>query len=153
MRIEDILKESCVVDDIKSDNKRDVIYELVGVLKDAGLIENADSAVNVILEREKLGSTGVGDGVAIPHGKMRSIRTMVCVFGRSRKGVDFDALDRKPVHFFVLLLAPEDSASMHLKMLSRISKILRDPSLRKKLAEPVNAHEIYVKLIEEDRRL
>jgi PTS system nitrogen regulatory IIA component len=153
MRIEEILKESCVVADIKGKTKGETLFELVDVLKKANLIHNIEKAVNVILEREKLGSTGIGDGVAIPHGKMKDIHNIVCAFGRSKDGVDFDAVDRKPVHIFFLLLAPEDSASLHLKMLSRISKILRDPSFRKRLVELTDAHDIYTNVVEEDRRL
>jgi PTS system nitrogen regulatory IIA component len=153
MSIEDVLKESCVIADIKGTTKRDVLFELVYVLKKAMLIENVEKAVNVILEREKLGSTGIGDGVAIPHGKTKSIHNILCAFGRSLEGVDFNAVDRKSVHIFFLLLAPEDSASLHLKMLSRISKILRDLSFRKKLMELTDTHEIYASIIEEDKRL
>jgi len=153
MRIEEILKESCVVADIKGKTKGETLFELVDALKKANLIHNLEKAVNVILEREKLGSTGIGDGVAIPHGKMKDIHNIVCAFGRSKDGVDFDAVDRKPVHIFFLLLAPEDSASLHLKMLSRISKILRDPSFRKRLMELTDAHDIYTNVVEEDRRL
>ncbi|MCX5802433.1 MAG: PTS sugar transporter subunit IIA [Proteobacteria bacterium] len=153
MRIEEILKESCVVADIKGKTKGETLFELVDVLKKANLIHNIEKAVNVILEREKLGSTGIGDGVAIPHGKMKGIHNIVCAFGRSKDGVDFDAVDRKPVHIFFLLLAPEDSASLHLKMLSRISKILRDPSFRKRLIDLTDAHDIYTNVVEEDRRL
>jgi PTS system nitrogen regulatory IIA component len=153
MRIEEILKESCVVADIKGKTKGETLFELVDVLKKANLIHNIEKAVNVILEREKLGSTGIGDGVAIPHGKMKGIHNIVCAFGRSKDGVDFDAVDRKPVHIFFLLLAPEDSASLHLKMLSRISKILRDPSFRKRLIDLTDAHNIYTNVVEEDRRL
>jgi nitrogen PTS system EIIA component len=153
MSIEDVLKESCVIADIKGTTKKDVLFELVYVLKKAMLIENVEKAVNVILEREKLGSTGIGDGVAIPHGKTKSIHNILCAFGRSQEGVDFDAVDRKPVRIFFLLLAPEDSASLHLKMLSRISKILRDLSFRKKLMELTDTHEIYTSIIEEDKRL
>jgi PTS system nitrogen regulatory IIA component len=153
MRIEEILKESCVVADMKGKTKGEALFDLVDVLKKANLIYNLEKAVNVILEREKLGSTGIGDGVAIPHGKMKDIHNIVCAFGRSKDGVDFDAVDRKPVHIFFLLLAPEDSASLHLKMLSRISKILRDPSFRKRLIELTDAHDIYTNVVEEDRRL
>jgi len=153
MRIEEILKESCVVADMKGKTKGEALFELVDVLKKANLIYNLEKAVNVILEREKLGSTGIGDGVAIPHGKMKGIYNIVCAFGRSKEGMAFDAVDRKPVHIFFLLLAPEDSASLHLKMLSRISKILRDPSFRKRLMELTDAHDIYTNVVEEDRRL
>ncbi|HQO65059.1 MAG TPA: PTS sugar transporter subunit IIA, partial [Syntrophorhabdus sp.] len=124
-----------------------------GTLKKANLIKNEQEVVNVIFEREKLGSTGIGDGVAIPHGKLKGIRRIICVFGRSLHGVDFDSIDQKPAHIFFLLLAPENSASLHLKMLSRISKLLRDPSFRKRLMELADAHDIYRSVVEEDRRI
>jgi PTS system nitrogen regulatory IIA component len=109
--------------------------------------------VKIIMEREALGSTGIGDGVAIPHGKMAGSGNVLCVFGRSKKGVDFDAVDGQPVHIFFLVLAPEDSASLHLKVLSRISKILRDPSFRKKLLKLPDAHSLYESIVEEDEKL
>jgi nitrogen PTS system EIIA component len=153
MRIEEVLPESCVIHDVKGETKEDVLRELVRALKRENLVDSVERVVSVILEREKLGSTGIGDGVAIPHGKLKDIRNILCVFGRSRRGVDFDAVDQKPVHLLFLLLAPENSASLHLKMLSRISKILRDASFRKRLMELESAHDIYSSVIEEDKRL
>ena len=153
MRIGEVLKESCVVDNLKGKTKKDILLELVEVLKNENLIEDVARVVNVILDREKLGSTGIGDGVAIPHGKMKGLNDFLCVFGRSSEGVDFDAVDRKPVHIFFLLLAPENSVSIHLKMLSRISKILRDPSFRKRLIELGDKKEIYRNIIEEDNKV
>lgn len=153
MNLEDILIESCVIGNLKASTKKDVIYEMCDSLKKAGLIENVQEVVDVILEREKLGSTGIGEGIAIPHGKMKGIKNMLCVLGKSEKGIDFDSIDNKPVHIIVLLLAPEGSASMHLKMLSRISKILRDTSIRNRLLELKNAREIYSYILEEDKKI
>ena len=153
MRMEDILRDSCVVADLKGETKNEVLHELVDTLKKAHLVEDIEKAVNVILEREKLGSTGIGDGVAIPHGKMKGLQGMLCAFGKSKAGLDFNAVDSKPVHIFFLLLAPEDSASLHLKTLSRISKLLRDPSFRKRLAELSSSDDIYKAIIEEDGKI
>jgi len=153
VRLEEILKESCVISDTQAKTKRDILFELVGALNKNALLDNVQEAVDVILERERLGSTGIGDGVAIPHGKMKNINGILCVFGRSKEGVDFDAVDSKLVHIFFLLLAPEGSASLHLKVLSRISKILRDRSFRKKLMELPDAHALYASLVEEDSKL
>lgn len=153
MRIEEALKENCISADIKGRNKKEALYELCEVLYKAGLIKNIQEVVNIIIEREKLGSTGIGEGIAIPHGKMKDIDSILCAFGKSKGGIDFDAVDRKPVHIIFLLLAPEGSASLHLKMLSRISKILRDPSIRKKLLELDGAHDIYTYIVEEDRKI
>ncbi len=153
MKLSDILRESCVVADIKGKTKKEILLELVGPLKDTNLIDNVNAVVKIIMERERLGSTGIGDGVAIPHGKMKNIDSIICAVGRSQEGVDFDAVDRQPVHIFFLVLAPEDSASLHLKVLSRISKILRDPSFRKTILKLANAHEIYANVIETDDKL
>ncbi len=152
MRISEALKESCCIVDLKGVTKEEVIGELTGALRDAGLVEDAALAAKVVLEREKLGSTGVGDGVAIPHGKMKGIDTILCSFGRSARGVDFDAVDKRPVHIFFLLLAPENVAGMHLQMLSRISRILRDPSFRRKLIEAGGPGEVYRDILEEDEK-
>ncbi|HEY3278804.1 MAG TPA: PTS sugar transporter subunit IIA [Syntrophorhabdaceae bacterium] len=151
MTIEEVLHEQCVLSDLTGTSKKEIITELVKALGDAHLVQDTEKAVAVVLEREKLGSTGIGDGVAIPHGKLKGIDTIRCVFGRSKAGVDFDAIDHKPVHIFFLLIAPEDSASLHLKMLSRISIVLRDPSFRKSLVE-FNREGLYGKVIEEDRK-
>lgn len=153
MKLADILRESCVIADIKGTTKREILFELVETLKKANLINDIDPVVEIITEREKLGSTGIGDGVAIPHGKMNKLNTILCVAGRSKEGVDFDAVDRQPVHIIFLVLAPEDSASMHLKVLSRISKVLRDSSFRKKILKLADAHDIYTNIIEADDKL
>ena len=131
MNMKDALKEACVIADLKGGTKKEVLTELATALKQGGVISNVEAAVAVILEREKLGSTGIGEGIAIPHGKMKGIDRILCAFGRSKEGVDFDAIDKKPVHIFFLLLAPEDSAGLHIQMLSRISRILKRPVIPK----------------------
>jgi nitrogen PTS system EIIA component len=153
VRLSEILQESFVVADIQGVTKEGILRELVEPLRRAKLIRDADSVVEIIMDREKLGSTGIGDGVAIPHGKMPDIDTVLCVVGRSRDGVDFDAVDHKPVHIFFLVLAPEGSAGLHLTALSRISKILRDQTFRKKVLDAAGAHDIYLNIIEEDEQL
>jgi nitrogen PTS system EIIA component len=153
VKLSDILRESCVIADIKGVTKREILSEMVETLKKAKLIDDIDSVVEIIMERESLGSTGIGDGVAIPHGKMKKLSTILCAAGRSKEGVNFDAVDRQPVHIFFLVLAPEDSASLHLKVLSRISKVLRDQSFRKKILKLTDAHDIYTSIIEADDKL
>ncbi len=153
MTIEEVLEESCVLADLQGVSKRDVLIELVGTLKKANLIKNEQEVVNVIFEREKLGSTGIGDGVAIPHGKLKGIRRIICVFAFAPWGlISIQLIKNQPTSSF-LLLAPENSASLHLKMLSRIMKLLRDPSFRKRLMELADAHDIYRSVVEEDRRI
>jgi len=153
LKIAEILREQCVVADIKGKTKKEIITELVEALEKARLIEDVETVVNVVMEREKLGSTGIGNGVAVPHGKLKNINNIVCALGRSQNGVDFDAVDRGLVHIFFLVLAPEDSASLHLKVLSRITKILRDQSLRKKVIKLSNTHDIYMSILEEDEKI
>ncbi len=152
MNLKDVLRESCVIADLKGRTKRDIITELALSFKNAGLIHDVGDAVNVILEREKLGSTGIGDGIAIPHGKMRGIKSILCAFGRSKAGVDYDAVDGKPAHIFFLLLAPEESAGLHIQMLSRISRILRDQGFRKHLVEQSENADLYSDIISQDEK-
>jgi nitrogen PTS system EIIA component len=150
--MQSVLRESCVIADLKGVTKLEILTELTTALKQAGLVRDVEEAVDVIMEREKLGSTGIGDGVAIPHGKMRGLSNILCAFGRSKAGVDFDAVDRKPVHIFFLLLAPEDSAGLHIKMLSRISRILRDPLFRKRLIDEGEDKNLFNNIIREDQK-
>lgn len=153
MRLNEILKESTVICDIDGSTKKEIVTRLASQLKTAGLINDIDPVVRIVMERESLGSTGIGDGVAIPHGKLDVSGQVMCVFARSRDGVDFDAVDGEPVHIFFLVLAPEDAASLHLMALSRISRILRDPLFRKRLLElPDNAHLLYQGIIDEDEK-
>jgi nitrogen PTS system EIIA component len=152
MKISDALKESCVIADLKGQTKKEVLTELALALKNSGQISDVDTAVDVMLERESLGSTGIGDGIAIPHGKLKGLQQILCVFGRSLKGVPFDSVDRKPVHIFFLLLAPEGSAGIHLKMLSRISRILRDQSFRHRLMGEIGQRELYTDITSEDEK-
>ena len=152
MNIGDVLREACVVADLTGETKEVVLTELVSALKQEGLIQDVGETVRVILEREKLGSTGIGEGVAIPHGKMKGLDTILCAFGRSKKGVQFGAVDSQPVHILFLLLAPEETTGLHLKMLSRISRILRDASFRRKLMEQMDADRLYRDIVEEDKK-
>ena len=107
----------------------------------------------VITEREKLGSTGIGEGVAIPHGKLKNIGNLLISFGRSREGVDFDSMDGKPAHLFFLLIAPEESVGVHLKTLARISKLLKSQDVRKRLLDAETAEEIFSVITEEEEKL
>jgi PTS system nitrogen regulatory IIA component len=153
LKIAEILREQCVIADIKGITKKEIITELVEALGKAHLINDVETVVNTVMEREKLGSTGIGNGVAVPHGKLKNVSNIMCAFGRSQDGVDFDAVDRGFVHIFFLVLAPEDSTSLHLKVLSRITKILRDQSLREKVMKLSNTHDIYTSILEEDEKI
>jgi nitrogen PTS system EIIA component len=153
LRLGEILKESTVICDLEDGSKKEIVTKLALQLKTAGLVHDIDPVINVVMERESLGSTGIGDGVAIPHGKFNASGQVLCAFARSRKGTDFEATDNKPVHIFFLVLAPEDAASLHLMALSRISRIVRDPSFRKRLLElPDDARLLYQAIVEEDEK-
>jgi len=152
MKIVDFLKPGLIIENLTSQNKQDILKEFSQCIEKAlGL--KADKVFNVLIEREKLGSTGIGEGVAIPHGKLSDIPELVCCFGRSQRGIEFEAIDNKPVYLIFLLLAPENSAGTHLKALAKISKILKDPGFRKQILEAESAEKIYQIIKEEDDKL
>jgi len=151
MKILDYLPTEVIEADLKAKTKLEVLKELVLSLVRNGLVKDTDQALEVLLEREKLGSTGVGDGVAIPHAKFNGVKNLVAVFGRSRAGIDFESLDNKPAHLFFLFLAPENSAALHLKVLARISRLLKKPDFRESLMRARDREEIYKAIIEEER--
>jgi len=103
-------------------------------------------------DRERLNSTALGEGVAIPHGKLANVKRVIAAFGRHPAGVDFQSIDGKPTHLFFLLVAPEDSAGAHLKALARISRLLKDEGFRKRLLAAGDAHELYATIRDEDAR-
>ncbi len=150
MKLSDIFSEKNIIVTLNADNKKKVIEELAGVIAGSNPSLDRDALINVLLERERLGSTGIGDGVAIPHGKFSGIVDPIISFGRSPKGVDFESMDGQPVFLFFLLVAPENSASVHLKALAKIAKILKNNSLRKKLMEARTTEEIYQLIIQDD---
>ncbi len=150
VKISDLLQDDLVIEEIRATDKVGVIREFARMLKTAGKIKDEDALVRVLLERESLGSTGIGDGVAIPHGKLGVIDGMVVAFGRSRQGVDFHSLDGKPVNLFFLLVTPDDKPGDHLKALARISRILKNPVLRENLIRSSDRRELKRLISEED---
>jgi len=152
MKITDILQESAVVGALVGRTKGDVIGELAGVLaRDHGEIDR-QRLIQALEDRERLNSTALGDGVAIPHGKLPGLKRVLAAFGRSVGGVDFQSLDGKPTHLFFLLVAPEDSAGAHLKALARISRLLKDEPFRRRLMEAANARDLFETIRTEDDR-
>ena len=152
MKITDILDETSIIQDLSSTSKKGVLEELSNVLVARGKLPDRDKVVEVLLEREKLGSTGIGDGIAIPHGKMKGIEELVTSFGRSIKGVNFESIDNKPTHLFFLLVAPENSAGVHLKALGRISRLLKDSGFRNRLMEAGDDQDLFRIIAEEDEK-
>ena len=148
MKITDMLKREFVLEQLKAGNKRDALAELAGVFAQGRIKVDSEAMLHVLLERERLGSTGIGDGIAIPHGKLPGLEEMVVSFGRSREGIAFEAMDGKPVHLFFLLMAPENSAGQHLKALAKISRMLKDANFRQNLLE-AKMHEDLFRIIAE----
>ncbi|MBU1149699.1 MAG: PTS sugar transporter subunit IIA [Proteobacteria bacterium] len=150
MKIMDILKKEFILEELKAKSKREVLVELAAVFARGKTKFDPEAMLHVLLEREKLGSTGIGDGIAIPHGKLAGLEEMVIAFGRSREGVDFEAMDGKPAHLFFLLMAPENSAGQHLKALAKISRMLKDAVFRKYLLAAKTHDDLYQALVEKD---
>lgn len=150
MKITEMLKREFVLEQLKAGNKRDVLAELVGVFAQGRINVDSEAMLHVLLERERLGSTGIGDGIAIPHGKLPGLEEMVVSFGRSREGIAFEAMDGKPVHLFFLLMAPENSAGQHLKALAKISRMLKDENFRKNLLAAKMHEDLFRTIAEKD---
>ena len=150
MQMDQILKIGFLNENMLAKTKTEALEELVNALIKGGLKLDSAKVIEVLQQREKLGSTGIGDGLAIPHGKISSLDEIVVAFGRSKKGVDFDSLDGKPVHIFFLLLAPENSVGQHLKALARISKMLKKANFRQKLIETDSKSDLYKLIIEQN---
>jgi len=151
MRLIDLLDPAAVLPDLKGREKKDVLDELAAAMG-PGLGVPADRVARVLAEREKLGSTGIGDGIAIPHGKIEGIEGLRVGFARSGPGVDFEAMDGGATHLFFVLIAPEESVGDHLKTLARISRMLKDNAFRSRLMKAKSREQILSLIEEEDAR-
>ena len=152
MKITDILKKEYIIEDLVSSDKESTLDELSSFLKGKGMIPNKETLQSALMQREALGSTGIGENVAIPHAKISAIDQIITVFGRSIKGIEFDSLDKKPVHFIYLVLAPMNSSGQHLKVLARISRLLKNKSLRESIIRATEANQIYAIIADEDSK-
>ncbi|MFP3998881.1 MAG: PTS sugar transporter subunit IIA [Desulfobacterales bacterium] len=149
MKILDYLNKDTVLTDLASADKKGVIDELAEpVAKQTGLEHR--EIVRVLIERERLGSTGIGDGIAIPHGKINQLDSLVLGFGLSRKGVNFEAIDGKPTYILFLLLSPDNSTGLHLRILARISKLLREDSFKQGLMQAKTQEDVIKTIREAD---
>jgi PTS system nitrogen regulatory IIA component len=151
MKIVEFLQASAVVDDLAGTGAQAVLAQLAKPLALAHKV-NPQRLLETLLEREKLGSTGIGDGVAIPHGKVPGLPALMASFGRSRAGVDFRAIDGKPTYLFFTLFAPENSAGAHLKALARISRIFKNAAFRESIMKAADAAEIFRLIEAEDAK-
>jgi nitrogen PTS system EIIA component len=152
MKIMDILVRDAVILDVESADKPAILERLARAVaaSEAGL--DPDRLLGVLIERENLQSTGIGDGVAIPHGKLPGLHRLLAGFARSRPGVDFESIDGQPTHLFFLLVVPEHSGGMHLKALARISRFFRDAAFRKALMEAESREDVLRAIEEEDAK-
>jgi nitrogen PTS system EIIA component len=151
MKLSELFDEDNIIPELSAREKRGVLEELVEAVISRERSIDKKTLVKVLLERERLGSTGIGDGVAIPHGKYHGISRPLISFGRSREGLDFDSMDGQPAHlFFLLVAAPEDSANIHLKVLAAIARILKNSAFRKTLMQASSREEIYARIVQYD---
>jgi PTS system nitrogen regulatory IIA component len=153
MKITDILVRDAVILNLGVKTKRDVLAEMANALAKVEPEIEADRLLEVLLEREALQSTGIGEGVAIPHGKMVGLDRLVATFARSPEGVDFDSIDGQATHHFFLLVVPEHSGGQYLKALARISRFFRDAAFRQRLSEVETLEEVIGTIEEEDAKL
>ena len=153
MKITELLEPTSILADMTATSKLAVLEELAGTLCPGPEGLDLDTVVEVLMERERLGSTGIGDSVAIPHGKLTDIAKLKLAFGRSLKGVNFDSVDGKLSHLFFLLLAPVNSAGLHLKALAKISRMLMSPSFREDLMQAAQGQDIYKLLAAKDEEI
>jgi len=142
MPLTELVAPNAVIPALKANTKKKVIQELAA--RAAKLSGQAERAIlDVLQQREKLGSTGVGNGVAIPHGKLPKLERLFGMFARLEKPVDFESMDGQPVDLIFLLLAPEAAGADHLKALARVARLLRDPDVARKLRDSRDADAIY----------
>lgn len=150
MKILDILPREAIISELQGRTKKEVLEELTGALLHHRPELNRTRLMEVLLERERLGSTGIGDGIAIPHGKLKELDQLALSFGRSSEGVDFESMDGKPAHLFFLLVAPENCAGIHLRALAKIARLLKNNSIRTRLGTASSQEEIHGIIQEED---
>lgn len=153
MKISELINEHLIIAELAGKTKKQVLEELSLHLAAQRDGIDADALLRVLIEREKLGSTGIGNGIAIPHGKLEGLDSIALVFGRKSAGIDFDSIDGKPVNLIFLLVAPTHSAGVHLKALARLSRLLKDKSFRQQLLEGPDIANLYRIIVTEDEKI
>lgn len=152
MKIVDFIREDLILPDLQSKGKLDLLAELAEHLATRNDGVSRDALLKVLVDRERLASTAIGEGVAIPHGKLDAVGKLVACVGRAREGVDFDSMDGRPTHLFFVLIAPENSTGVHLKALARISRLFKDPEFRTRLLAADSAKEMFDVIADEDAK-
>ena len=149
MKILDVLTKDAIVPNLTARDKKGVLEQLVQPVA-ARTGTSTKDLVRVLMERERLGSTGIGGGIGIPHGKLKNLDALVLGVGLSRQGVDFESLDARPTHIFFLLITPENSTGLHLKILARISRILKNEPFKDKLMAAEDAEAVWSAIAAQD---
>jgi len=135
VKVTNYINKNCIICDLKAENKEEVLRKLAVKAVEIRPELDLDKVVDVLIERERLGTTGIGNGIAIPHGKLIDLDKIIIVFGRSQQGVPFEAADNRPVHIIFLILAPEGAATTYLKILAQVSRLVKSPEIRQRLLE------------------
>ncbi len=151
MKVFELLKEEFILTKFKSTDKEDVINELIDLYKNDDKVVDIEQVRKSVLDREKIMSTGVGKGFAIPHGKTNAVKDILAAFGKSDESIDYEALDGKPVNLIFLLVGKDNLVSSHIKLLSRISRLMNKDDFRQRLIEAKTAQEIQ-KVFEEEEK-
>ncbi len=149
MKILDVLHPEAILADLKSQDKKGILEELVEPISRITGMKHSE-LVRVLMDREQLGSTGIGEGIGIPHGKIKGLDSMIIGFGLSKRGVDFDSMDNKPTHLFFTLITPDQSTGLHLKLLARISRLLKNDGFKHSLINASTPDEILTIIEVED---
>jgi len=152
MKLVDVLYEDSIIPSLTAGDKQGILVEMVEYLKDKLPGLEKESALKALFARERLGTTGIGHGVALPHGKLRGVKEIRVFFGRSKEGIDFNAIDKQPVHLIFLIIAPENSAAAHLKLLACISRILKSVDLRERLLKASDRKSIFKIISDADKK-
>ncbi len=152
MKIVDLIRREMVIPDLAADNKLGVLRELASHLAERHGRLTPEDLTRVLVDREELASTAIGEGVAVPHGKMRAVEGIIACLGRSRGGVDFGSMDGQPTHLFFVMVAPESSTGAHLKALARISRVFKDAQFRRQLLEASDGEAMYEIIALEDAK-
>ena len=142
MTLLDILSEESTIVNLEGETKEDIIKELVDALPQGEIVGNREQVLQAVLEREQIMSTGIGDGIAIPHGKSDAVASLAAALGTQKRGVDFEALDGEPAYVFFLLVSPANVSGPHIKALARISRLLKNDDFKKKLTAAATSAEI-----------
>ncbi|MFQ5428320.1 MAG: PTS sugar transporter subunit IIA [Thermodesulfobacteriota bacterium] len=152
MKLVDVLHEDYIIPSLKATDKEGLLSEMVDYLQKKMPALDRETTLKALFARERLGTTGIGHSVALPHGKLKGVDEITVFFGRSNEGVDFKAIDSQPVHLVFLIIAPENSAAAHLKLLACISRILKSQDLRRKLMDASGPAAIYNIIAEADKK-